>query len=156
MSRERVESVVEAFIASYRRAFERGDPEAILGHFGKSVHLVSDTGTDVRAELLTRAEWRRTVEQLVSRYRTLGVGRIELRALDTTGLSERLVQTRVTWALLDRRGDALYEFSALYTLTCDGTSCLVVAVAHDELVRSRRDLIQRPSPGDATSSPNAG
>jgi hypothetical protein len=97
MSRERVESVVEAFIASYRRAFERGDPEAILGHFGKSVHLVSDTGTDVRAELLTRAEWRRTVEQLVSRYRTLGVGRIELRALDTTGLSERLVQTRVTW-----------------------------------------------------------
>jgi hypothetical protein len=114
------------------------------------VHLVSDTGAGVRVELLSRADWRRGVEQLVSRYRALDVGNAEVRALEIIALSERLAQAGLTWALFKRHGDALYEFNAFYTLICEGTSCGVVAIAHDELLRSRQGTAQTTTTDDST------
>ena len=155
MALEGIDSVVEAFFASYRAAFERSDVEAIAGHFGDSVHIASDTGSGVRLEVATGPRWRATVEQLVWLYRTLDVGRAEIRALKTIGLSPRLAQASVEWALFDRRGDALYEFRALYTLAGEGPSCRIVAIAHDELPQSRQYLTRRHPPGvppDGTSS----
>jgi len=135
---------IELFFASYREAFERADVAAVAAHFGESVHVASDTGAGVRLELSTGAEWRAVIERLLTLYRAIGVGRAEPRGLDVVGLSERLAQASVGWALFDDDGRALYEFRALYTLAHDGTRWRIVAVAHDELPQSRRYLASHP------------
>jgi len=55
---EGIGSVVEAFFASYRAAFESSDVEAVAEHFGNTVPVASDTGSGLRVELVTRAKWR--------------------------------------------------------------------------------------------------
>lgn len=145
MSESDTEAAVKSFFVSYREAFERADATAVAGHFGESVHVASDTGTGVRLEFMTSAEWRSTIDQLLARYRALGVGSAELQDVEVTNVSERLVQASVYWGLFDRDGRALYDFQALYTLASDSTRWRIVAIAHDEFARSRRYLArQRP------------
>ena len=150
---------VESFFTSYREAFERGDTAALAAHFGDSVHVASDTGSEVRLELLTGAAWRAAIERLLALYRALGVGGAEPRSVAVVAVSERLAQASVRWALSDRGGRALYEFRALYTLTHDGTRWRIVAIAHDELPQSRRYLARHPPsdrPPDTTPPAAAG
>ena len=144
---EGVPRAVEPFFASYREAFERGDAAAIAEHFGESVHVASDTGLGVRLELATGAEWRAGIDRLVALYRALDVGTAEPRNLKVVGLSERLAQASVRWALFDRRGRALYEFGALYTLAREGAGWRIVAIAHDEVPQSRQHRARHGPPG---------
>ena len=141
---EEIAPTVERFFTSYREAFERGDTSALAEHFGESVHVASDTGSGVRLELATGAEWRATIERLVALYRTLSVGQAVPGSFEVAAVSERLAQASVRWALSDRAGRALYEFAALYTLIHDGARWRIVAIAHDEVAQSRR-LLARPA-----------
>jgi ketosteroid isomerase-like protein len=152
-------SAVESFFTSYREAFERADAAAVAEHFGESVHVASDTGSGVRLEFMTGADWRGTIEQLLARYQALGVSTAEPQNVEVVGVSERLAQASVHWALSDRDRRALYEFQALYTLTRDGTRWRIVAIAHDELPQSRRYLVHHPlagKPPDGTPPAAAG
>lgn len=142
-----VDAMVGAFLASYRTAFERRDVAAIAAHFGDAVHVASDTGSGVHLQYVARAEWSGVLERLVSQYRALDLGRADVRVVATAAVSPRLAQARVDWALFSRAGDALYEFAALYTLACEGRSCHIIAIAHDEVARSRR---ARGAPPGAT------
>ncbi|HEX6308038.1 MAG TPA: hypothetical protein VFZ69_07615 [Longimicrobiales bacterium] len=136
-SAEMTRARAEAFITSYRAAFERRDVDAIVAHFGASIHVASDTGEGVRSNLFTHAEWRSVVEGLVSQYRALDAARAEVRSLDTTGISPRLFQAAVTWALFDGGGRELYEFRAVYTLVAENDAVRVTAIAHDEMAQAR-------------------
>lgn len=140
MTHATIESAVEAFVTAYRDAFERGDAAAIVGCFGESVQVVTDTGTGVHAEFVAHSAWHDIIQALLSHYQALGVGEITIRSVQTTGLSQRLALANVTWALLDRRGEALYEFHAVYTLDRGDTRCRIVAIAHDERAQSRQYL----------------
>lgn len=137
MPPDSLQTTVEAFFSSYRRAFEQGDVAALVEHFGESVHVASDTGQGVHVASFAGAEWRGVLEQLVAQYGHIGVARAVVRELAASALSSRLVQARVEWRLLDRAGDVLYEFGAIYTLVCDGPQCCIVAIAHDEPARAR-------------------
>ncbi len=143
MASDELLPTVGAFLASYRSAFERRDVAAVAALFGDAVHVASDTGTSVHVQCVARAEWRSVVEQLVAEYQALDVGRADVRALAVATVSDRLVQARVDWVLFSRSGNALYEFVALYTLACEDRTCRIVAIAHDEVARSRR---ARPAP----------
>ncbi|HEX6133821.1 MAG TPA: hypothetical protein VFZ24_07655 [Longimicrobiales bacterium] len=137
-SAEMTRSSAEAFITSYRVAFERRDVDAIVAHFGESIHVASDTGAGVHSNFFTHAEWRSVVERLISQYRALDVARAEVRSLETTGISPRLFQAAVTWGLFDGGGRELYEFRAVYTLVAEDDAVRVTAIAHDEMARARR------------------
>lgn len=149
---EAVQTTVESFFASYRSAFERRDIAAIEEHFGDAVHVASDTGSGVHAQYVSRADWRRVIEQLVSQYQALDVAAAETRSLQVTSISDRLVQAHVSWALSSRSGSLLYEFAAAYTLACEGQRCRIVALAHDEIAQARRarrqgqETVDRGSP----------
>jgi len=131
-------TTVESFFTSYRSAFERGDIAAIEEHFADGVHVASDTGSGVHVQFVPRADWRRVIGQLVSQYQALDVATAEMRSLQVTSVSDRLVQAHVSWALSSRRGSLIYEFAAAYTLACEGQRCRIVAVAHDEIAQARR------------------
>ncbi|HEU6451292.1 MAG TPA: hypothetical protein VFT57_07710 [Gemmatimonadaceae bacterium] len=137
MTSDELLAILDAFFASYRSAFERGDAAAIAGHFGDTVHVATDTGSGVHLQCVDHAAWRNVIEQLVMRYRALDVGRTDVRALTATAISPRLAQARVGWRLYDGTGELLYEFTALYTLTYEERTCRIVALAHDEVARSR-------------------
>lgn len=135
MTHRQIVSEVESFFTSYREAFERSDAAAVAGHFGESVHVASDIHSGVRVDFMTGAEWRAAIEQLLARYQTLGVKTAEPRRLEVLEISARLAQASLHWALSDR-DRALYDFQALYTLASDGTRWRIVAIAHDEFLRS--------------------
>ena len=131
-------TMVESFFTSYRSAFERRDIAAIEEHFGDAVHVASDTGSGVHVQYVSRGDWRRVIEQLVSQYQALDVATAEMRSLQVMSISGRLVPAHVSWALFSARGSLLYEFAAAYTLACEGQRCRIVAVAHDEIAQARR------------------
>lgn len=137
MTAEALKATVEAFFASYRSAFEQGDVAALVEHFGEVVHVASDTGRGVHVACFAGPQWRGVLEQLVAQYRRLEVERAEVRTLAAGVISTRLLQARVDWRLHNRAGDVLYDFSAQYTLVCDGPTCRIVAIAHDEQARAR-------------------
>jgi|SRR5687768_3414679 len=159
MASDELLATVEAFFASYRNAFEQGDAAAIAAHFGDTVHVASDTGSGVQLQYANHTEWRHVVQQLVTRYRALDVRRADVRALSATAVSAVLAQARVDWRLYDGSGEVVYEFTALYTLTRDGSTCRIVAIAHDEVARSRRSRVGRPAAPPASEdagSPGSG
>jgi hypothetical protein len=143
---EELLTTVDAFLASYRRAFEQRDVAAIAVLFGDPVHVASDTGSGVHLQCVASVEWRGILEQLVAQYRALDVGRADVRARTVAAVSGRLIQARVDWALFSPAGHALYEFAALYTLTCEDRRCRIVAIAHDEVAQSRRSRSAPPAP----------
>lgn len=138
MRQRELVALVESFLASYREAFERADAAAVAEHFGESVHVASDTGSGVHVEFMTGATWRSAIEQLLARYRALGVSRAEPQKLEVVCVSERLALANVYWVLSNRERHVLYEFHALYTLMNDGARWRIVAIAHDEVLQARR------------------
>ena len=152
MASEPALTTAGAFFASYRNAFERRDIAAIEDHFGDGVHVASDTGSGVHVQYTSRAQWRGVIEQLVAQYQALDVATAEMRSLQVTLLSDRLLQARVSWALSNARGSLIYEFATVYTLACEGQRCRIIALAHDEIAQARRARRQGQETVDRRSS----
>jgi len=131
---------VRAFFTSYCTAFIREDAAAIARHFADLVHVASDTGKDVSVRVMTAAEWRMAIDQLLEMYRAINVGSVEATGLATDALSPRLVQARLRWALADRAARPLYEFDAMYTLARHTETFRITAIAHNESPEYRRCL----------------
>jgi hypothetical protein len=144
---------VRAFFTSYCTAFIREDAAAIASHFADLVHVASDTGNDVSVRVVTAAEWRKTIDQLLEMYRVINVGSVEATGLATDALSSRLVQARLRWALNDRAARPLYEFDAMYTLARHTETFRITAIAHNEVPEYRRCLARfgRGEPGKPAS-----
>ncbi|HEX6053423.1 MAG TPA: hypothetical protein VFZ21_29345 [Gemmatimonadaceae bacterium] len=156
MASDELLASLDSFFASYRSAFERRDAAAIAEHFGRTVHVATDTSGGVQLQWAGHAEWQDVIGQIVSRYRALDVGRADVRTLAATALSPRLGQARVDWRLYGRAGDVLYEFTALYTLVREGGTWRIVAIAHDEVAQSVRSRAGRPAPARARDDAGSG
>jgi hypothetical protein len=129
---------VRAFFTSYCTAFIRLDAPAIAKLFADQVHVSTETGKTVRTQVADRAEWRKTIDQLLEMYRTVNFGSAEVTAISIEAISPRLVQARLHWSLRDKAAAPLYEFDALYTLARHDERFRIIAIAHNEIPHYRR------------------
>jgi hypothetical protein len=131
---------VDAFLESYRQAFERYDANAIAQHFAFPCHIASDSSDVSLASVADRQEWIARLEQLLTMYRAIDVGSASILERMVTELSVHLCQAVVHWALADGGGRSLYEFEAAYTLVQTDGGLRIAAIAHNELPRYRTCL----------------
>ena len=133
-------AAVDAFFASYRDAFERGDARGIAAHFAYPAHIMSEGDGIELLPVADEDEWRRQIERLLAAYSTIGVASARLRHVTATALSSALVQAVVQWGLHDGAGELLYRFDACYTLANVQGVLRITALAHNELPRLRARL----------------
>jgi hypothetical protein len=134
----------EAFIEQYRVVFERFSAPEIATQFAFPLHVTGETGAGVSITVAASAEqWTPVLDGLLAGYRALGVTRSEVRSLEVTALGPSLAQARVHWALLDGKGQPIYDFHSVYTLGRLDDRLRVVAIAHDELPKLRGALARR-------------
>jgi hypothetical protein len=140
------EREVMRFFESYRDAFGRKDAEAIADHFAYPAHVASDAGQVMLSPVSSRREWRSQVEQLLQMYQQIDFHVARVLAVSVKGLSTRLLQAAVRWALDDTHGKLLYDFEAIYTLGHFGNGWKIVAMSHNELPRFWACLEARHTP----------
>jgi hypothetical protein len=136
-TRSNLQAEVEEFFGSYRQAVERRDAANIADHFAYPAHVTSDVGTVALVPVTSKADWTKTIEDLLGMYRKIGFHSAVLQ-VTVTELSSLLVQGRVHWVLNDAAGALLYDFDATYTLgRFDHRLKIASAVSHDEIPRYR-------------------
>ena len=143
MKSTKITAHVRAFFTTYVTAYIRQDVPAICGHFADTVHISTDTGDKVTVHVATNAELLQMIAQQLERYRSMGFGSAEILALATDEMSPRLVQARLRWLLLDKAGEKLYEFDAMYTLARHTEIFRITALAHNETPQYRHYLAER-------------
>jgi hypothetical protein len=136
---------VNAFLSSYRKAFEQLDAPRIAGHFAYPAHVTSDAGEISLTPLATDEQWLPQLERLVALYRTIGFRSARVVETNTIEFSPQLLQTTVRWELLDDAGSPLYAFDASYTLVELQGELRIAALVHNELPHLRACLARRSS-----------
>ncbi len=134
MPNSTLQSTLSAFFDSYRVAFERQDAAAIADHFAYPGFVTSDAGEIVLVPITNRQEWIGKLEQLLGMYRAIGVATAHALDLLVTGISPRLVQAHLHWALHNAAGERLYDFDAIYTVAQIGEEFRITAIVHDEML----------------------
>jgi hypothetical protein len=129
---------IEAFLASYRAAFERFDSGAIAEHFAYPTHVTGDRGEVVLVVAASKTEWAQQLDGLLGMYRRMGMRSARSLEITVTELSPRLVVAHVRWALFGERDAPIYEFDALYTLGRLAAGWRITAIANNEMLRLRR------------------
>lgn len=135
-------SAADAFVESYRAAFERMDVAAIVDHFAFPCHITSDAGEIGVMVIAGNAEWATAIEQLAGMYRAIGVSSVHVLDRAVTELSPRLTQVFVRWALYDGSRAKLYSFEAAYTVASIGGALRITAISHNEIPRYRECLVR--------------
>jgi hypothetical protein len=139
------ETRVNAFLSSYRKAFEQLDAPRIAGHFAYPAHVTSDAEEISLTPVATGEQWLPQLERLIALYRTIGFRSARVVETNIIELSPRLLQAAVRWELLDSAGSPLYAFDASYTLVEAEGDLRIAALAHNELPPLRACLAQRSS-----------
>jgi hypothetical protein len=78
-------------------------------------------------------QWAGVLDGLLDVYRSLGVADAEPLDVRVTELTPTVASVHIHWRLRRADGDAIYDFTAVYTLAHVGERHHVVAIAHDEL-----------------------
>ena len=125
----------QAFMASYKSAFERFDAPAIGAHFAVPGHAVSEGGEIGILGIADPNLWGTLVGRILGMYRALGVAGADVVEESFVELSPRLGVAVVEWLLRDAAGAELYRFSATYTLVDPGDGFRIVALTNNELPR---------------------
>lgn len=153
MSLSETAESLNAFLESYRIAFEQMDAPAIAEHFAYPSHVTSDTGEIVLIPIADKSDWIGQIERLLDMYRAIDFGSARVLDLAPTELSPRLVQAILHWELQDSMGRSLYDFQAVYTLVKISDALRIAAISHNEIPRYREALArlqsQRALGGDA-------
>ena len=150
-----IEQRVEAFLRSYRTAFEQLDSAQIAAHFAFPLHLASDSGEITLTVVPSLGDWLPQLERLVGAYRTIGLRSAQPEEARIQVVSPRLLQVQVRWRLLGGRGAELYTFTTGYTLAEEQEGLRIVALAHDELPLLRGRLASVKGSGPAGQSRGA-
>lgn len=131
---------VAAFFESYRHAFRALDAAAIADHFAYPLHVTGEAREIGITAVGERSAWTDQLRHLLGMYREVGFADARFDLLDLAALTPRLGSARLRWTLRDGAGDALYDFSAVYTLARTGEGIRITAIAHDEIPRYRACL----------------
>jgi len=138
---------VNAFLDSYRVAFERLDAAAIADHFAYPSHITSDMGEIVLVPIPAKEDWTGEIEGLLGMYGAIGFRSAGVLNMALTEILPRLVQAVVHWELRDGEGGSLYDFQAIYTLAEIDGALRISAIAHNEIPRYRECLARLRSLG---------
>ena len=140
MTGELTAEAVEAFIDSYRLAFERRDADAVADHFAYPSQVLSQADEHpVLVTIARKSQWLPKVKALLQQYQAAGVYRVRVASQRVQVLSKSIALAFVEWSLVDLAGDELYRFDNVYTVTpAQGSLRVVAAISPNELQRARR------------------
>jgi hypothetical protein len=126
------------FVASYRDAFARKDPEAIVAHFSEPM-LVYSEGNKVIFQ--NRQLALVAVKELLSVYEKLGMADAETTAIRTVLREDCVEEILLDWTLYGNNKEELVSFKTSYTLIPDQDRIVCVfAVSHNEMTEIRKYL----------------
>src|ERR1700761_7676112 len=133
-SDDTVSGVME-FLASYRKAFESYDTDAILDHYLFPCTIISDAEKVTPSLLRSREDLRAGVDYVLSLHRDIGYRSGQLLALEITDLSPRLTGMMLRSRMRDGEGKPLYEFQGFYSLARTDAGCRIMAISHNQIPR---------------------
>ena len=134
---EKTQGEIAAFFASYRAAFDRHDPDSIVGHFVYPCHFVSDADPVALMPIANEQDCRMGVERVLGWHRDIGAVAGELTEFIVTELSPRLASVSLKVDLHDKAGRRLYDFHGLYTLVRKSDAWKIAAISHNQIPRLR-------------------
>jgi hypothetical protein len=130
-------TLAEHLIEEYRSAFLRADLDGLVNCFGFPLQVTSVTEDEVTISVAGSQDWPVVLNGLLGFYRHLQVAEAVMLEVDSFALMDGVTAVRVHWDLQRIDGSSIYNFTAVYTVgRLDGT-VKIIAIAHDELVRSR-------------------
>ncbi len=109
-------TATQKFMEHYRSAFARADTDALVECFDYPVQVVSVAGDRASVSLAGRDDWPQVIAGLLGAYERLGVVELVLQTLEVDEPIAAVTVVRVHWALQRKDGDAVYDFTAVYTL----------------------------------------
>jgi hypothetical protein len=133
-SHDTVTGVLE-FLASYRRAFDGYDTEAIVNHYAFPCHILSDSETIAPTLMKGAEQCRAGVDYVLSLHREIGVRSGQPLLLDITALSPRLAGMMIRYQMQDNGGKPLYDFQGFYSLLRTEAGYRIAAICHNQLPR---------------------
>ena len=125
-------AAAEAFIDTYRRAFESFNVAAIAALYAFPVQVAGEADGVSVASVPSAEGWVPQVERIVGASRLLGVAGANVARLDVDEVTPGIAHATVTWSLHTASDDPVYDFTASYTLADLPEGARIVAIAHDE------------------------
>lgn len=128
-------SAVLEFLASYRRAFEAYDTEAIVGYYVFPCAIIGDAETIAPTIFKEAEQLRAGVDYVLSLHRQIGFAKGRPLLLEITELSPRLAGMMIREQMQDQLGKQLYDFQGFYSLARTDAGCRIVAICHNQFPR---------------------
>ena len=123
---------VEAFLASFARAWNAFDIDAMVAHFALPQIIASEGQTSF---LETEDEVRANLDQLFDLYDSHDVAGAVMIDFTVEPLPDAAARARVHWHLTGDTGAILLDFHTDYTIVADDDGILaIVAIEADEEV----------------------
>jgi hypothetical protein len=123
------------FLASYSKAFESYDTDAIVAHYCFPCQLVSDGERVTLAAIEGPEQCKAAVDYILSLHRVIGVTSTRINKLDITELSPRLAGMMLRYDLLDINGKPLYDMQCFYSLVRTDQGLRIAGLTHNQLPR---------------------
>jgi hypothetical protein len=141
-SRETIAGV-QAFLDSYRAAFEAYDADAAADHFLLPSFITSDAEPVALMPMATHADCRAGIAQVLALHRKLGVASGRVLGFLVIELSPRLATLDLHFEFCDAADAGLYDFRGLYTLVAQDGAWRIAAIAHNQIPRLLARLAER-------------
>ncbi len=126
------EAKVEEFLASFGRAWNAFDVDAMVAHFALPQIMVSEGRTTF---FETEEEVRTNIDQLIDFYDLHDVAGAVLVDVAVEPLPDAAARARVHWNLTGDTGNILLDFHTDYTIVADDDGVLaIVAIEADSEV----------------------
>jgi hypothetical protein len=135
--------MIEAFVESYRCAFEAYDVPEILRHFVFPCHIVSDADAVALMPLASEAECRQGVERVLALHREIGMRTGRARKRELHEFSPHLMGMSLDYVFCDAAGRDLYDFQGFYTLVRGDDGWRIAAISHNQIPRLLRCAADR-------------
>jgi hypothetical protein len=123
------------FLASYRKAFESYDTDAIVAHYCFPCQLASDAEKVTVTAIEGPEQLKPAVGYILSLHREIGVTSSRITQLDITELSPRLASMMLRYDLVDADGRALYDMQCIYSLLRTDQGYRITGLTHNQLPR---------------------
>jgi hypothetical protein len=143
MTSSETAAAIDAFVDSYRSAFERLDAAGIADHFAYPSHITSDAEAITLVPMATKQDCLAAVEKVLAMHRQLGAPSGAVHDLWITEFSPRLAQASLRMEVRDATARTLYDFEATYTLARIDGAWRITAIAHNQIPRLLACLARR-------------
>jgi hypothetical protein len=123
------------FLASYSKAFESYDSDAVVAHYCFPCQLVSDAEKVTVATIEGPEQCKAAVGYILSLHREIGVTSSRITQLNITELSPRLAGMMLRYDLVDADGRTLYDMQCFYSLLRTDQGYRIAGLTHNQLPR---------------------